>query len=135
MSTSVDGVKMEFPNPMSLRLGALYADMSEQRFRILVREGKIAAQQTESGQFVVTKEDIDSYIANRGSVRTANAGTRGQGKAWVIKVKAVDYAAVTEALAQFGIVLEPRYNPEAQARAQAKQKAKKHAAKQEELSL
>lgn len=135
MSTSIDGVKMEFPNPMSLRLGALYADMSEQRFRILVREGKISATQLESGQFVVSKEDIDTYIANRGSVRTAGAGTHGQGKAWVVKVKATDFAAVTEALAQFGIVLEPRYNPEAQARAQAKQKAKKQAAKQAELGL
>lgn len=126
---------IQFPNPMSLRLAAVYVDVSEQRLRILVREGKIVATQDERGQWWITRETLDAYVASKklGAPRTSRSGRTTNGKAWIIKVKAENYDAVVAALEPFGIELEPRYNYAKQKAYQAKRRAAKKAAEAESL--
>ena len=114
----------QFPDVMSLRMAALYIDVSEQRLRILIREGKINATIGEDKAYMVAKADLDAFVATKSAPRgPRKAGTPREGKAWIINVKAADYAAVVAALEPFGITLQPRYNYEAQKAYQAKRKA------------
>lgn len=99
---------IDYPDPMNLRFAALYADVSEMRIRALLREGKIEATKDADGRWQVTKKALDAYKATKGQRR--GGGERPEGKAFIIHVKAVNNPAVTEALAKFGIKLEPRYD-------------------------
>jgi hypothetical protein len=113
---------IDYPDPMNLRLAALYADVSEMRIRALLREGKIKAAKDAEGRWSVTKADLDAYRATKGTRKAS--GERAEGKAWVIHVKAVNFDAVTKALAPLGIKLEPRYDYEKQ-KAYRSERAKK----------
>lgn len=111
--SNFDKLGITFPEVMPLRLAALYADISEQRLRILVREGKIPGTPDEHNRWTVAKADLDAYLSKARASRPAReprSPREPRGKAWVIKVPAADYDAVVDALATFGITLEPRYN-------------------------
>lgn len=124
------GIDINFPEVMSLRLASLYADISEQRLRSLVREGKIKATQSEQGQWMVSKGEIERYNAEKGHGGGGGGGAaKGAGKAYIIKVPADKHAEVRAALTAFGIELLPRYNYEHQKAYQEKRRAAKRAEK------
>lgn len=103
---------IDYPDPMNLRLAALFIDVSEMRIRSLLREGKIKATKDGEGRWLVTKADLNAYSATKGTRKAS--GERPEGKAWVVHVKATNYKDVEAALAKFGIKLEPRYDYEKQ---------------------
>lgn len=103
---------IDYPDPMNLRLAALFIDVSEMRIRALLREGKIKAGKDAEGRWQVTKADLKAYADTKGTRKAG--GERAEGKAWIIHVKAPNANAVREALEKFGIKLEPRYDYEKQ---------------------
>jgi hypothetical protein len=101
--------KSQLPDPMSLRFASIYSDISEQRLRTLVREGKIASTKTEKGVDQVTKEALDTYSATKhtggtGGARKVTAGS------WVIRVPNEKLDQVQDALGALGIELAQRYD-------------------------
>jgi len=120
-------VQIQFPDRMEARLAAVYADISEQRLRILVREGRLKAETVE-GHMTFTKANLDAYLANRGATRKGG-GPRADGKSFVIKVKPADLQAVKDALSKLGIELQPRYNYAKQAEYRKKRLAEAAASK------
>jgi hypothetical protein len=113
---------IDYPDPMNLRLAALFIDVSEMRIRALLREGKIKASKDAEGRWSVTKADLNAYAATKGTRKAT--GERAEGKAWIIHVKAVNAKDVQAALDKFGIKLEPRYDYEKQ-KAYRTERAKK----------
>ena len=111
---------IDFPDPMDLRLAALYLNVGEQRMRNLLREERIKATKDESGRWVVAKADMDSYVETKGASR---GGPRGDGKLWVIRVKHENLQGVKDALAKFEVELQPRYNYAKQREYREKKKA------------
>jgi hypothetical protein len=121
---------INFPDPMDLRMAALYIDVSETRMRSLLREGRIPAQKDESNRWVVTKADLDGYNATKGQRKVSAGPTRrGTGKFWLIQVSYEHLQEVKDALAPMGIELQPRYDYNKQREYQAKRKAAKAAPK------
>lgn len=125
--------KIEYPDPMNLRLAALYLDVSEMRMRALVREERIKAVKSEEGHWLVSKAAIDAYKATRG-VRTAPGKPHGDGKAFIVHVKFADHDKVAKALEPFGVKLEPRYDYAKQAAYREKRNIAKKAEKAKALS-
>jgi hypothetical protein len=124
----IDLSQINFPDQMNLRLAAVYLNLSEQRVRTLLREEKVpGAVKSDSGAWVLTKEGLDEYKETR---KTRGGGTRrGDGKLWQIRVKYKDLEDVREALAEFDIELEPRYNYERQKAYREKRKKEQAAEK------
>jgi hypothetical protein len=87
------GIDINFPDPMSLRLASLFVDISEQRLRTLIREGKIKATQDADGKYSVTKAALTDYQAEKSHGGATNGGA-GSGKSYVIKVPAKDHDKV-----------------------------------------
>jgi excisionase family DNA binding protein len=119
---------VEFPDQMDLRLAAIYINVSEGRIRTLLREGTIQATKTDANKWVISKDVLDEYKTRAPAPRAGGGGTRGEGKAWVIKVPFAKLQAVKDALAPLAIELQPRYNYAKQKEYQAKKKAEKAAA-------
>jgi len=135
MATQFAFDKAQFPSIMNLRLAAVYADVSEQRLRTLVREGTVPeAAKDDAGAWSFTKEGLDLYLASKGTTPRKGGGGKAHpaGKAWVIHVPAEKYQALKAALDTLGIVLEQRYDYAKQADYRVKRnielKAKKQAA-------
>ena len=122
--------EIEFPDPMGLRLAALYLDVSEMRIGALVREGRIEATKDERGRWLVTQAALDNYQETKGS--RGGGGPRGDGKFWKVRVKYDDLEKVKAALAKFGCELEPAYNYEKQKEYRKRAAAKKAAAEAED---
>jgi hypothetical protein len=119
---------LTFPDKMNLRLASVFIDMSEQRLRTLARENAIpGAAKDEGGNWVFTKEGLAEYNELRASGSTRKVAVRGDGKAFVIRVKPQDLTDVKEFLATKEIELEPRYNYAKQREYQARRKAEKAA--------
>jgi hypothetical protein len=118
---------------MNLRLASVFLDLSEQRLRTLVRQGTIpGAAKNEEGAWAFTKQGLEQYKAEKAtSPRRTGGGPRGEGKAWVIRIKHPNYQAVKDFLATLGIELQPRYNYGKQAEYRAKRKAAEKAKKVE----
>jgi hypothetical protein len=105
--TSIDLSNINFPDVMGIRDSALYAGLSEQYVRTMVRNGTLAATKTEAGEWQITKAALDELKAKPRS--RGGGAERANGKAYVINVKVSDLPAVEAALGQFGISLKPRY--------------------------
>lgn len=88
---------------MTLKEASAYADVTAQRIRTLLREGRVNATKNERGHWRVSREAIDAYNASKGQ--------RKGGKAWVIRVEPEQLETVRELLAGYGIEMEPRYKP------------------------
>jgi excisionase family DNA binding protein len=99
----------QFPEKMSARLASAYLDMSEQRLRALVHENVIPA--TKDGtSWIFDKSALDAYRAKVAATpRTVATRENKTGKLYVVRVRFDQYEAVTAALGQMGITLEPRY--------------------------
>jgi len=118
---------VEFPDPMDLRLAAIYIGVSEGRVRSLSREGKIGTK-AEGGKWQYAKKELDAYLTAPKAARKTGA-PHGEGKAFVVRIKFQDMQSVKDFLATKGISLEPRYNYDNQKKYQAKRKAAKAAEK------
>jgi len=109
----LDLSKVKFPDVMDLRTAAIYLGLSEMRVRTLAREGELAGTKTEDGRWAFAKADLDEFKSRPPKPHARGGGggrPRGEGKAWIIKVKYADLEAVQAALAQFGIEMQPRYD-------------------------
>jgi hypothetical protein len=118
----------QFPDPMDLRIAALYLNVSEARMRTLLREGTVKSDKVD-GKWSIKRADLDTYKNDKGTAPRKSGGTRGDGKAWIIHVKFQDLQKVKDALTPLGIQLEPRYDYAKQKEYQAKRKAAQAAEK------
>lgn len=122
---ALDISKLDFPDTMDLRTAAIFLELSGTRVRTLARDGDLPAGKDEAGHWQFDKAELEAYKAQP---KTRKGGRRGDGKLWQIRVKYADLEQVKQALAPFGIELEPRYNYERQKAYRAKKKAEAAAA-------
>ena len=128
MTSQIDLSNVVFPDVMDLRTAAIYLGLSEMRVRTLAREEALPGEKDDSGAWQFIKDELDIFKETP-RVRKAGGGRKqGEGKAWIIKVKYADLEGVKEALADFGIELQPRYNYAKQAEYRAKTAAEAAAA-------
>jgi hypothetical protein len=118
--------EFNFPETMNLRLAAVFLDMSAQRIRTLVREGKIEGASKGEGGWAFTKAGLEAY--KQTAANTPRAGG-ARGKSWLVKIPAEKLEAAKAALAELGLELAPRYNYAKQREYQAKRKVAKAAEK------
>lgn len=128
MASQIDLSNVVFPDVMDLRTAAIYLGLSEMRVRTLAREETLPGGKDESGTWQFTKNELDIFKETP-RVRKGGGRKQGEGKAWIIKVKYADLEGVKEALANFGIELQPRYNYAKQAEYRAKKAAEAAAKK------
>jgi hypothetical protein len=93
---------------ITLRLAAAYVNIAEQQLRKAAIEGRIPGAGKADGKWVFTREGLDQFVSEKAAKRATRA-SNANGKAYVIRVKAADFEAVTAALTAFNIKLEPRY--------------------------
>lgn len=117
--------EIDYPDPMGVRLAALYLNISEMRIGTLVREGRIPARKDEQGRWLINQEALDTYTETKGS--RGGGGPRGDGKMWKVRILYKDLDDVKKALAKFDAELEPAYNYEKQREYRLKAAAKKKA--------
>jgi hypothetical protein len=118
---SIDITKIQFPENMDLRSAALFLGLSEMRVRALARKGDIKATKNDDGHWVFSKAMLTQF-KNTPRAR-GGGGPRGDGKAWIIRVKYADLEKVKTFLKSLGIELQPRYNYEKQKAYRAKRAA------------
>jgi len=129
MSNTIDLSKVQFPDQMDLRTASIYLGLSEMRVRALARSEELPGAKDDAGAWVFAKADLDTFKAAPRTRKSGNkGGTRGEGKAWIIKVKHQNLEAVKAALAEFGIELLPRYDYAKQTAYRLKRDAAKAAA-------
>lgn len=124
----IDLSNVVFPDEMDLRTASIYLGVSEMRVRTLARTGDIIGDKDEKNRWVFHRAILDEYKNRPVTVKERKAkGPAREGKAWIIHVKYLDIPAVQEALAPFGIELEPRYNYAKQAEYRERRAAEKAA--------
>ena len=128
MTAQIDLGNVVFPDVMDLRTASIYLGLSEMRVRSLARDESLKASKDEGGVWQFAKADLDAFKVTP-RTRKASSKPRGDGKAFIIRVPYQALEDVKEALGDFGIELQPRYNYAKQAEYKAKQAAKKAAAK------
>lgn len=126
MSTQIDLSNVVFPDVMDLRTASIYLGLSEMRVRALARDESLTATKDEGGAWQFARTDLDAFKVTP-RTRKASTKPRGEGKAFIVKVRYQDLEGVKEALADFGIELQPRYDYAKQAEYKAKVAAKKAA--------
>jgi sporulation protein YlmC with PRC-barrel domain len=116
---------------MNIRLASVYLDVSEQRIRALLREGRIKADKDEAGAWIISKEALEAYKAEHAQGPKRTSGVSGKGKAYVVRVPFQKIQAVKDFLATQDIELEQRYNYDKMKVYQQKRKARLAAEKKE----
>lgn len=116
MLQGLDLSKIQFPDMMGIREAALFLGKSEQYVRTLLRSKQLVGKNDESTdrQWQIRKVDLEAFKTRE--PKTRGGGQRGEGKAFVIKVKYADLPKVEAALKQLGIALQPRYTYKAKAK-------------------
>ena len=105
---ALDISKIQFPDPMGLREASIFLELSDMRVRTLAREGALKGLKSDDGKWSFAQKDL---IAYRDTPRERKAaGPRGDGKAWIIRIKFADFEKVKAFLTPLGIKIEPRYN-------------------------
>ena len=122
MTAQIDLSKVVFPDVMDLRTASIYLGLSEMRVRTLARDEALKATKDGDGVWQFAKGDLDTFKVTP-RTRKASTKPRGEGKSFIIQIKYQDLEGVKEALADFGIELQPRYNYAKQAEYKAKQAA------------
>jgi hypothetical protein len=124
---ATQGLKIEFPPVMDLRIASLYLNMSEGRMRALVREEKIKGTKTEQG-WEFLKADLDVFNATPRPRAGGGTRTTKDGKAFVVHVVPAKLQGFKDAMAKLEITVENRYDYTKQRAYQLKRKAAKAAA-------
>lgn len=112
---------------MNLREAAAYLNITDQRVRTVLREGRVKAGKNEKGYWRVSREALDAYSASKGQRQSGS-------KAYVIRLNPEEKVWLEEQLVEAGfeVAIEPRYNydPE-KAKAYRLARAEKQAAEAE----
>lgn len=93
---------------LNLREAAAYLEVTDQRVRTILREGRIVATKNEKGYWRVSKEELDKYNATKGSRRSG-------AKSYVFRASEEELATLQEFAAENGLDLgiKPRYKYDA----------------------
>lgn len=96
------------PQLLTLREGAAYLGVTDQRMRTILREGRVDATKNEKGYWRVTPEVLDNYQSTKGR-RLDGA------KAWVARMTDEQKVVLEDFIAIQGegweeVVFAPRYN-------------------------
>lgn len=92
---------------LTLREGAAYLGVTDQRMRTILREGRVEATKNEKGYWRLTTEALDDYNENKG--RRLDGG-----KTWTIRLSPEQHVALTDFIdanpIMAGVELSERYN-------------------------
>lgn len=91
---------------LTLRQGAAYLEVTDQRMRTVLREGRVEATKNEKGYWRVSVEALDNYKATKGR-RLDGA------KTWTVRLDEDQKVVMEEFVASQGwegVEFSPRYN-------------------------